>query len=99
MDRPGRAFRSSLQNGGAMPELRISTEKVCALIEAAREVAGKVPSTAGDKTTTGDDSEPVTIEDPERIGENEDAPLRGMSGFLPALNWHGATGLVGLRLR
>src|SRR6267154_187949 len=69
MDRPRRAFRSSLQNGGAMPELRISTEKVCALIEAAREVAGKVPSTAGDKTTTGDDSELVTIEDPEGSGD------------------------------
>ena len=46
-----------------MPELRISVEKVCALIEAAREVAGKVPSTAGDKTTTGDDSPLVSIED------------------------------------
>ncbi len=39
-----------------MAELRISSEKVCALIEAAREIAGKVPSTAGDATTTGDDS-------------------------------------------
>jgi len=29
-----------------MPELRISTEKVCAFIEAAREVAGKVASLA-----------------------------------------------------
>src|ERR1700719_2745562 len=46
-----------------MPELRISTEKVCDFIEAAREVAGKVPSTAGDHTTTGDDSKLVTIED------------------------------------
>jgi len=46
-----------------MPELRISTEKVCAFIEAARELAGKVPSTAGDRTTTGDDSKLVTIED------------------------------------
>ena len=59
-----------------MPELRISTEKVCALIEAAREIAGKVPSTAGDKTTTGDDSELVSIEDPEGIGEDEDARRR-----------------------
>ena len=46
-----------------MPELRISVEKVCDFIEAARELAGKIPSTAGDRTTTGDDSELVTIED------------------------------------
>jgi hypothetical protein len=46
-----------------MPELRISSEKVCALIEAGRELAGKVPSTAGDRTTTGDDSKLVTLED------------------------------------
>jgi len=46
-----------------MPELRISAEKVCALIEAARELAGKVPSTAGDRTTTGDDSKLVTLEE------------------------------------
>ena len=46
-----------------MPELRISTEKVCAFIEAAREVAGKVASTSGDRTTTGDDSKLETIVD------------------------------------
>jgi hypothetical protein len=46
-----------------MPELRISSEKVCALIEAGRELAGKVPSTAGDRTTTGDDSKLVTLEE------------------------------------
>lgn len=45
-----------------MPELAISSEKVCALIEAAREIAGVVPSTAGDRTTTGDDSRLVTME-------------------------------------
>src|SRR3954463_12121739 len=50
-------------NRGNMPELRISTEKVCALIEAAREIAGKVPSTTGDRTTTGDDSKLQTIVD------------------------------------
>ena len=50
-------------DGGNMPELRISTEKVCAFIEAAREVAGKVASTAGDRTTTGDDSKLETIVD------------------------------------
>jgi hypothetical protein len=46
-----------------MPELRIAVEKVCSLIEAAREIAGKVPPTTGDRTTTGDDSPLVSIED------------------------------------
>ena len=39
-----------------MPELGINPEKVCAFIEAAREVAGLELSTAGDATTEGDDS-------------------------------------------
>ena len=46
-----------------MPELRIAVEKVCSLIEAAREIAGKVPPTTGDRTTIGDDSPLVSIED------------------------------------
>ncbi len=46
-----------------MPELQISTDKVEDFIEAAREVAGKVRPTTGDRTTTGDDSSLVTIED------------------------------------
>src|SRR5438105_3883542 len=65
-----------------MPELRISTEKVCDFIEAAREVAGKVPSTAGDRTTTGDDSKLVTIEDHPR----EDDRRREMVEFIAGLN-------------
>jgi len=81
-----------------MPELRISTEKVCALIEAAREVAGKVPSTAGDKTTTGDDSELVTIEEPEGIGENEDARRCEMVDFIAGLNVEEQTDLLALIL-
>ena len=81
-----------------MPELRISTEKVCALIEAAREVAGKVPSTAGDQTTTGDDSELVTIEDPEGIGEDEDARRREMVEFIAGLNVEEQTDLLALIL-
>src|SRR5438067_9263113 len=96
MDRPGRAFRSSLQNGGAMPELRISVEKVCALIEAAREVAGKVPSTAGDRTTIGDDSPLVSIEEPEGIGEDEDARRREMVEFIAGLNVEEQTDLLAL---
>ncbi|HEX3883374.1 MAG TPA: DUF3775 domain-containing protein [Stellaceae bacterium] len=46
-----------------MPELHISTDKIDDFIEAAREVAGKVRPTTGDRTTTGDDSSLVTIED------------------------------------
>src|SRR5437868_15376740 len=96
MDRPGRAFRSSLQNGGAMPELRISTEKVCALIEAARELAGKVPTTAGDRTTTGDDSKLVTIEEPEGDGEDEDARRLETVEFIAGLNVEEQTDLLAL---
>ena len=65
-----------------MPELRISTEKVCDFIEAAREVAGKVPSTAGDHTTTGDDSKLVTIED----YPGEDDRRGQMVEFIAGLN-------------
>jgi hypothetical protein len=65
-----------------MPELRISTEKVCDFIEAAREVAGKVPPTTGDQTTTGDDSKLVTIED----YPGEDDRRREMVEFIAGLN-------------
>jgi Protein of unknown function (DUF3775) len=53
-----------------MPELRINPDKVCQLMEAARELAGRVPSTAGDHTTTGDDS-PLTF-----IEQSDDDPTR-----------------------
>jgi hypothetical protein len=66
----------------AMPELRISIEKVCAFIEAAREVAGKVPPTTGDRTTTGDDSKLVTIED----YPGEDGRRREIVEFIAGLN-------------
>lgn len=79
-----------------MAELRISTDKVCAFIEAAREVAGKVPSTAGDRTTTGDDSRLVTIEEPEGLGENEDARRREMVEFVAGLNVEEQTDLLAL---
>ena len=69
-----------------MAELRISTDKVCAFIEAAREVAGKVPSTAGDRTTTGDDSRLVTLDEPEGDGEGEDGRRREMVEFVAGLN-------------
>lgn len=75
-----------------MPELRISTEKVCALIEAAREIAGKVPSTAGDRTTTGDDSKLVTIED----YPGEDSRRPQMVEFIAGLNVEEQTDLLAL---
>ena len=75
-----------------MAELRISTEKVCAFIEAARELAGKVPSTAGDRTTTGDDSRLVTIEDyPDR-----DDRRRQTVEFIAGLNVEEQTDLLAL---
>ena len=81
-----------------MPELRISTEKVCDFIEAAREVAGKVPSTAGDHTTTGDDSRLVTIEEPEGIGEDEDARRLEIVEFIAGLNVEEQVDLLALIL-
>jgi hypothetical protein len=79
-----------------MPELRISVEKVCALIEAARELAGKVPSTAGDRTTTGDDSKLATIDEPEGIGEDQDARRRETIEFIAGLNVDEQTDLLAL---
>ena len=79
-----------------MPELRISSEKVCDFIEAARELAGKVPPTTGDHTTTGDDSELVTIEEPEGIGEDEDARRRETVEFIAGLNVEEQTDLLAL---
>ena len=75
-----------------MPELRISSEKVCAFIEAAREVAGTVPSTAGDRTTTGDDSKLVTIED----NPGEDSRRQQMVEFVAGLNVEEQTDLLAL---
>ena len=79
-----------------MPELRISADKVCAFIEAAREVAGKVPSTAGDRTTTGDDSKLATIDEPEGIGEDQDARRRETIEFIAGLNVDEQTDLLAL---
>jgi len=65
-----------------MPELRISTAKVCDFIEAAREVAGLVPPTTGDATTSGDDSPLMTIED----NPAEDSRRSEMHEFIAGLN-------------
>ena len=79
-----------------MPELRISSEKVCAFIETARELAGKVPSTAGDRTTTGDDSKLVTIEEADGIGEDQDARRQQAVEFIAGLNVEEQTDLLAL---
>jgi hypothetical protein len=65
-----------------MPELRISTDKVCDFIEVAREVAGLVPPTTGDSTTTGDDSPLTSIED----DPSEDDRRGQMLEFIAGLN-------------
>jgi hypothetical protein len=75
-----------------MPEIRISTEKVCDFIEAAREVAGKIEPTTGDHTTTGDDSSLVTIED----YPGEDNRRAQMIDFLNGLNVSEQTDLLAL---
>ena len=79
-----------------MAELRISVEKVCALIEAARELAGKEAPTTGDRTTIGDDSRLRTIEEPEGVGEDEDARRREVVEFIAALNVDEQTDLLAL---
>ncbi|MFZ2004957.1 MAG: DUF3775 domain-containing protein [Stellaceae bacterium] len=75
-----------------MPELRISTDKVCDFIEAAREVAGLVPPTTGDNTTTGDDSKLVTIEE----NPAEDDRRGQMIEFINGLNAAERTDLLAL---
>ena len=75
-----------------MPELRISSEKVCALIEAAREIAGIVPSTAGDRTTTGDDSRLTTIEG----NPDNDVRRREAVEFIAGLNVEEQSDLLAL---
>jgi hypothetical protein len=76
-----------------MPELRISSDKVCDFIEMAREVAGLVPPTTGDRTTTGDDSRLVTIED--RPGDSRRGQMRE---FIMGLNGAEQTDLLALIL-
>src|SRR3954453_7664111 len=82
---------------GNMPELRISTEKLCALIEAAREIAGKVASTTGDRTSTGDDSKLETIvDDPGQDIYEGDDRRRQMVEFIAGLNVEEQTDLLAL---
>jgi len=53
-----------------MPELRINVDKVCQIMEAARQLAGRVVPTTGDQTTNGDDSSLAFIE------QRDDDPTR-----------------------
>jgi Protein of unknown function (DUF3775) len=74
-----------------MAELRINPDKVCGFLEAAREVAGKVPSTAGDHTTSGDDSPLGFME------QRDDDPTRQqMREFIGGLNVEEQTELLAL---
>lgn len=66
-----------------MPELGINPEKVCAYIEMAREVAGLKISTAGDATSSGDDS-PLESMIEERDGS--DPRWREMVAFVGGLD-------------
>jgi Protein of unknown function (DUF3775) len=66
-----------------MPELGINPEKVCAFIEAAREVSGLEPSTAGDATTDGDDSPLADMVEPPR---GMDPRRREMIAFVAGLD-------------
>ncbi|HEX9490369.1 MAG TPA: DUF3775 domain-containing protein [Stellaceae bacterium] len=66
-----------------MPELGINPEKVCAIIEMGRELAGLELSTAGDGTTTGDDSPLETLLEPR---EGKDPRRREMVRYVGALD-------------
>jgi len=78
-----------------MPELAINPEKVCAFIEAAREVAGLVPSTAGDGTTTGDDSPLTTMAESTK---ESDPRRREMVSFVAGLDAEEQANLLALIL-
>ncbi len=62
-----------------MPELGINPEKVCAITEMGRELAGLELSTAGDGTTSGDDSPLETLLEPE---EGKDPRRREMIAYI-----------------
>jgi hypothetical protein len=65
-----------------MPELRISTEKVCGFIEVAREVAGQPPTSVGDGTIAGDDAPPLVSEDDPEFDDRR----QEMTEFIAGLN-------------
>ncbi|MBX6367662.1 MAG: DUF3775 domain-containing protein [Rhodospirillales bacterium] len=75
-----------------MPELRINPDKVCEFLEAAREVAGKVPATSGDQTSTGDDSPLAFMEE----DVSRDPVREQMIEFVAGLNVEEQTDLLAL---
>jgi hypothetical protein len=78
-----------------MPELRINSDKVCELVEAAREVSGLEPSTAGDRTSTGDDSPLTTLVEP---SDSMDPRRVEMVELIAGLNAEEQTDLLALIL-
>lgn len=78
-----------------MPELNINPEKVCDIVEMGRELAGLAVSTAGDDTTTGDDSPLETVVEP---GEGKDPRRREMVAYIGALDAEEQVNLLALIL-
>jgi hypothetical protein len=77
-----------------MPELAINPEKVCAFIDAAREVAGLEPAPPGD-SLGGDDSPLATLLEPER---GMDPRRREMIAFVAGLDVEEQANLLALIL-
>jgi hypothetical protein len=78
-----------------MPELNINPEKVCEVIEMGRELAGLEISTAGDGTTTGDDSPLETLIEP---ADGRDPRRREMVAYLGGLDAEEQVNLLALIL-
>ncbi|HWG79982.1 MAG TPA: DUF3775 domain-containing protein [Stellaceae bacterium] len=78
-----------------MPELNINPEKVCDIIEMGRELAGLEISTAGDGTTTGDDSPLETLIEP---ADGRDPRRRAMVAYLGGLDAEEQVNLLALIL-
>lgn len=78
-----------------MPELNINPEKVCEIVEMGRELAGLAISTAGDDTTTGDDSPLETLVEP---SEGKDPRRRELVAYLGALDAEEQVNLLALIL-
>jgi hypothetical protein len=78
-----------------MPELNINPEKICEIVEMGRELAGLAISTAGDETTTGDDSPLETLVEP---SEGKDPRRREMVAYLGALDAEEQVNLLALIL-
>jgi hypothetical protein len=78
-----------------MPELNINPEKVCDLVEMGRELAGLTISTAGDDTSSGDDSPLETLVE---RSEGRDPRRREMVAYIGALDAEEQVNLLALIL-